>query len=266
MCDKKKRYGIFQNLVLYSCKTNNYDMVLKYGNKAIQDIKGTNLSGYYVSFYMGKSLLNLRRFRDALDYLNNDNLNSLIKAYENKEIHQFNFVYFYKDYIQCQVKNRRFKNALETGKQITVFKLNSPNPNEVWLEFEEFKEFDQFKCGSDLSAICYYKCKIFQELNDPLNCRLWLNLLIKIDQKLHSDLRKYEGLSKLRLEDCLIRVINTYLTLQRVYETSERKNNFKWLFYELVFESKDAIYYINRAIMENSIEMEDFLPFIQILH
>ena len=45
MCDKSYRQDMYGNLVDLFAIKKNYEMVLKYGNEALKDLKGTDLGG-----------------------------------------------------------------------------------------------------------------------------------------------------------------------------------------------------------------------------
>ena len=110
------------------------------------------------------------------------------------------------------------------------------------------------------------KCQLFKELGVMVQCRKWANFLPTINHELHMEMRTISGMPKNYLDESLISVIKAILTLvQTVCEPKERKDHFKWLFYEMVLNSweKSPVYYIRRAMEKYFIDLDDVLPFLQ---
>ena len=68
-------------------------MVLEYGNKAIQNLNGTNMqyASYHMMTAMGHSLMALKRYEAALSYLNNQNFDLFIKDLNDGRLTPFEF-------------------------------------------------------------------------------------------------------------------------------------------------------------------------------
>ena len=93
-------------------------MVLDYGNAVLKNIKGTKLPSYQVFFKIGLSLMALKRYQDALHYLDNEYFNSVNLAFRNREIDSFTFLSKTRSFLDCQVKNKQFVNALKATKML----------------------------------------------------------------------------------------------------------------------------------------------------
>ena len=77
MCNKVGRSTIFKQFIEIYIATKNNEMVVEYGKKTIQLIQGTNMSKYYTLYQIGNALIQLKRFKEAMVYLNKENLQGM---------------------------------------------------------------------------------------------------------------------------------------------------------------------------------------------
>ena len=74
MCKKEDRNKIFTIIVSIYVTEEKHELVLKYCKEALENIKRTNLPKHFLEYQMGRTLMRLRKYREALQYFNNENL------------------------------------------------------------------------------------------------------------------------------------------------------------------------------------------------
>ena len=128
MCNKEERHEIFSGILNIYITKKKFESILKYCKEALENVKGTNLLHQILEFNMGYALLSLKMYQDALPYFNNENLT----YFTNRGEHSLgNSLCFYKDYIDCHMKNNKYSELFETIGKVALCKLNSEEPNDV---------------------------------------------------------------------------------------------------------------------------------------
>ena len=270
MCNKEEQWHIYRQIVILYYNNKNFQKVLEYGNKAILNLNQTNL--HVIKKVMGQSLMALKRYEAALSYLNTQNFDFMIKDLNDGSLTPFEFFYNCHGFVECQLKNRFYSNALEMSKGMKTFKMDSMNSKDVMKEYKKFVDENSSKYDRTVYIVlslvvktCISKCEIFAGLRDLIRCHSWAQTVIKIFQDLHSNVKNCGNDEVLNiLQPILSRVIYTFLSvIQPVCDTSERQDYFKMLFFELFFAIKGGPCQIGIAMEYHSIDIEDVLPFLQ---
>ena len=167
---REDRYEIFNGIIRIYMIKEEHELVIKYCKEALENVKGTSLPRHILDFHMGNTLICLKKYREALPYFNSENLT----YFTNLQINEHplgNALCFYRDYIQCHMRNNRHFDVLETMGTITICKLNSEDPNDVKNECENIllNENENIEHGKYyfvplIAEICLMKCQLLKAL------------------------------------------------------------------------------------------------------
>ena len=89
---------------------------------------------YFVLKSMIESSQNLQKPLEAMEYRKRV-LQLCITGYNKKQRSQSDLLFFYKLYIQSQIENKCFNDALKTFEKLRLYSLNSSNPQDVKVKF-----------------------------------------------------------------------------------------------------------------------------------
>ena len=281
MCKKEDRNKIFTTIVSIYVVEEKHELVLKYCKEALENVKGTSLPKHFLEYQMGRTLMRLKKYREALQYFNNENLTYFINSWDDPQnLNLVSILCGYRIYIVCYMKNNRQFDILETMATITICKLNSEDPTDVkneclkilteWPDTTSKNVQDKHFCVSYITEICYMKCQLFKSLGDMVKFHKWASFLLTLYHDVHMDMHKYSEIPQTQnyLEKSLSIVINAIVTLVSTFcEPKQRKDHFNWLYYEMVLNSwdKNLVYYMGLAMVieDNFIDLDDVIPFLQ---
>ena len=229
MCNKEDRNEIFDGIIEIYIREQENELVVKYCKEALDNIKGTNLLKHKLEFRIGTALNSLKMYQDALPYFNNENLTYFINPHNTRSIQNLvTVISFYKEYIDCHMKNNQQSEVIETIRKVALCKLNSEDPNDVRNECMRILKSktknirDNYCCVSDIADIYLTKCQLFKELGDMVQCQNWANFLPNIYHDAHVEKRNrirknrknpnIQFQTQFDIDESLIEVINAILT------------------------------------------------------
>ena len=108
MCKKEDRDKIFTIIVSICVIEEKHELVLKYCKEALENVKGTNLPKHFLEYQMGRTLMRLKKYREALQYFNNENLTYFINSWDDPQnLNLVSNLCGYRDYIFATPNNFR---------------------------------------------------------------------------------------------------------------------------------------------------------------
>ena len=121
-----------------------------------------------------------------------------------------------------------------------------------------------------IGKICQLKSLVFKGLNDPLKVGEWIQIPFMMFNFLIRDLMNMSSMDTELFEDILRRHVHSCLTYV-MYDISnpngstigDKSKYFQLLFVNLSFKRKNPEYYIEGAIRQFSMDLEDVIPFLQ---
>ena len=112
-------------------KLENTHLILSFYRFEEGDFSTTE---YIILDSMIESSENLQKPLEAMEYRKRV-LQLCITGYNKKQRSQSDLLFFYKLYIQSQIENKCFNDALKTFDKLRLYSLNSSNPQDVKVKF-----------------------------------------------------------------------------------------------------------------------------------
>ena len=112
-------------------KLENTHLILSFYRFEEGDFSTTE---YIILDSMIESSQNLQKPLEAMEYRKRV-LQLCITGYNKKQRSQSDLLFFYKLYIQSQIENKCFNDALKTFEKLRLYSLNSSNPQDVKVKF-----------------------------------------------------------------------------------------------------------------------------------
>jgi len=313
--DLEDRLYIFMRL--YACykKLENHEMVLEFGNKALE-IKNSMIehnqipegpgfeegdfstTEYIILDSMIESSENLQKPLEAMEYRKRV-LQLCITGYNKKQRSQSDLLFFYKLYIQSQIENKCFNDALKTFEKLRLYSLNSSNPQDVKDVFkakhenlvrkiqqlalqdpaEAGKLSREKNCptkalGFKAGELCELKGIIFANLGDMVLSDNWIHVGTQLFREYQITLNEmitrnekgktpeYNPEIIEELENVCCKMAETFIRLSSKSDLQRRMELFVELMISLQNMPKSLAYYLGRAKKKYSIDQEDVRPFV----
>ena len=112
-------------------KLENTHLILSFYRFEEGDFSTTE---YIILDSMIESSENLQKPLEAMEYRKRV-LQLCITGYNKKQRSQSDLLFFYKLYIQSQIENKCFNDALKTFEKLRLYSLNSSNSQDVKVKF-----------------------------------------------------------------------------------------------------------------------------------
>ena len=112
-------------------KLENTHLILSFYRFEEGDFSTTE---YIILDSMIESSENLQKPLEAMEYRKRV-LQLCITGYNKKQRSQSDLLFFYKLYIQSQIENKCFNDALKTFEKLRIYSLNSSNSQDVKVKF-----------------------------------------------------------------------------------------------------------------------------------
>ena len=112
-------------------KLENIHLILSFYRFEEGDFSTTE---YIILDSMIESSENLQKPLEVMEYRKRV-LQLCITGYNKKQRSQSDLLFFYKLYIQSQIENKCFNDALKTFEKLRLYSLNSSNPQDVKVKF-----------------------------------------------------------------------------------------------------------------------------------
>ena len=112
-------------------KLENTHLILSFYRFEEGDFSTTE---YIILDSMIESSQNLQKPLEAMEYRKRV-LQLCITGYNKKQRSQSDLLFFYKLYIQSQIENKCFNDALKTFEKLRLYSINSSNPQDVKVKF-----------------------------------------------------------------------------------------------------------------------------------
>jgi len=310
--DLEDRLYIFMRL--YACYKNleNHEMVLEFGNKALE-IKSLMIehnqipegptfeesefatTEYIVLNSMIESSENLQKPLEAMEYRKRV-LQLCITGYNKKQRSPSDLLFFYKLYIQSQIENKCFNDALKTFEKLRLYSLNSSNPQDVKDVFKakhenlvrKLQQLDPIEAGKlsrskncptkalgfKAGELCELKGIIFAKLGDMVLSDNWIQVGTQLFREYQITLnemitRNEQGRTPEynpeiieELENVCCKMAETFIRLSSKSDLQRRMEYFAELMISLQDMPKSLAYYVGRAKKKYSLDQEDVRPFV----
>ena len=195
-------------------------MVVKCGHESLENIKGTNFPRHFALFYIGAALMNLKRIKEALSYINYGrfkDMTELTSTLAEKDHKQKMFeLNFARITSECLTANGYFKKAKRVCRSIEFCKLNSSEPADVKVQYRKilaeirdatvifdynvlrgFPENETLDIMNEnftqllfVGEVCQLKCDIFKGLQLYSQYYRWSTLPLEIYHKIRIVMNK----------------------------------------------------------------------------
>ena len=147
--DKKERHSVLTTISLSYYNLKNYEKTLEYGQKSLDiELKKPSTQAMNTLVAMEVSASKIKRYKDASKYAK-ETLKMNIVRHNEKKTPKSSLLISYSNLIDLQIKDGNIKGAKKTIKHLTIFNLNSIDPNDVLVSIEK-EGYEKFLPLSDL--------------------------------------------------------------------------------------------------------------------
>ena len=135
--DKKERHSVLTTISLSYYNLKNYEKTLEYGQKSLDlELKKPLTQTMNTLVAMEVSASEIKRYQDASKYAKETLKMNIVRCNEKKTPRK-SLLISYSNLIDLQIKDGNIKGAKKTIKHLTIFNLNSIDPNDVLVSMEK---------------------------------------------------------------------------------------------------------------------------------